>query len=269
MLLDQLAVDARQRDLGVVRSTPPRRPSRTPRRPAARSAAPPARPRCTTPPRAIVRVGGIDSRAAAPPPAHPRCSPSVENSVSGVALGHAAARTRRYTLSASRLIARHDLDLAAFQAGRDLEPLELDALALRPRAASRRSPTRGSRTGAASAARTPSRPRAPRAARRVCDRRAPHRLQLARRARAARPRSGRSAAASRRRHHQPGRGADRLEHGRAARHRRLLAVARRDRLRVDVRPALQQRAHDLCDALRERLVEHHLAALEARRRPRP
>ena len=64
-------------------------------------------------------------------------------------------------------------------------------------------------------------------------RRLPHRLQLARRSGQHDDRRARVPSA--RRHDQPGRGADRLEHGRAARDHRLLAVGRAERLAIGVR----------------------------------
>ena len=173
-------------------------------------------------------LGGGERQAARPSPrsSAATCSstvlPSSENSVS-------AWRRRTSCLEGLvgllgvGLVARDDLDLAAFQAGRHLEPLELHALALGRRAASRRSPTRGSRTGAASAAGR----RSPRRSRRA-----------ARPSRAAADHIGCSSRGGPgstttvgpprplwRRHDEPGSGAHRLEHGRAPRARRLLAVA--------------------------------------------
>ena len=105
------------------------------------------------------------------------------------------ARARRrsnasYVVGRRRLVPRDDLDLAAPQAGRDLQRVEVDALARARRAASRRSRTPGCRTSAASPAGTPCARRSRRANASRLDRRRPHALQLARRARAGRRRSG-------------------------------------------------------------------------------
>jgi hypothetical protein len=158
-----------------------------------------------------------------------------------------------------RLEARDDLDLAAAQAGRDLEVAERDAAlggeaqrlgdlrlgdpeqAQHPALVTRRAAHRG-REGLG------------------LGRRRPQRLQLARRSgqyhdrRPLPPVGGR--------HHQPGRRSHRVQDSRAARDHRLLAVRRADRLRVEVRPALHERCEDRRDALLQRLVQDHLASLE-------
>ena len=89
-------------------------------------------------------------------------------------------------------------------------------------------------------------------------RRRPHRLQLARRA----GQDDHDPLAGR--HHQPRRGADRVERDRALRHHRLLAVGLDHRLLVEVEAAAAgEAAQDLGDLLLHLLVEHQLAAGEA------
>ena len=136
-------------------STRPRRPARTPTSPAGRSAGPPAARRCTTRrPRPCARGGPLSSAAT--------CSsivvPSSENSCARVALAH-EVRERRVGVRRAGLVQRRDLDLAAPQAGRDLQRREVDPRSARRRRASRRSPTRGSPSAAGSPARTRSRRR--------------------------------------------------------------------------------------------------------------
>ena len=88
-------------------------------------------------------------RAAGRPRAGRRVRPSVGEQRVGVALAHDLLEVLVGALGGG-LVARDDLDLAPFQAGRDLERRQLDARRARRRAGSRRSPTRGSRTAAAS-----------------------------------------------------------------------------------------------------------------------
>ena len=188
----------RRRRRGARSAPPARRPARPsprseydhdpaahvrPRRPASPSGAPRAARPCTTPRVATVRPAG----AIRPPRSSAAtCSstvlPSSENSVSGVARRARAPRTPRRPPRASRLVARHDLDLAAPQAGRDLQPLERHALAL-----GRAQRLGDLRLGDPEQAQHPPpvrrRARERRAQRRGLHRRRPHRLQLARRAR--------------------------------------------------------------------------------------
>ena len=92
------------------------------------------------------------------------------------------------------------------------------------------------------------------------DRLLPHLVQLTRRPRKHHhggPRPGL------RRDDEPGRGADRIKHGRADRHHRLLAVGLADGVLVQPRPAAHQRPQDLGDALLQIGVEHHLSPGEA------
>ena len=78
--------------------------------------------------------------------------PSLENSVSAWRSLHNPLE-RLVGGRRAGLVAGHHLDLAAFQAGRDLQPLELDALALGLAQRLARSPTPVSRRAAACAAR--------------------------------------------------------------------------------------------------------------------
>ena len=92
------------------------------------------------------------------------------------------------------------------------------------RSTSRRSPTPGSRTAAACAGGRRSRPAI--AARNASGSHRRRATSAAARAAARAARRPSGPAGRRRRHDQPGRGADRLEHRRAGRHDRLLAVGR-------------------------------------------
>jgi hypothetical protein len=159
-----------------------------------------------------------------------------------------------------RLVARHDLDLAAPQAGSDLEPRET-AVELLLRDPQRRGDLR---------LRDPEQAqhpllvfRAPRdrgLERLRLDRRLPHRVELARRA--GKHEHGRASPLPRR-HDHPRRRAGRLDHRPALGHQRLLAVRQPDRVLVEIRPALHQRLEDRPDPILERLVERQLAAGEA------
>ena len=153
-----------------------------------RSAAPPAGRRCTTRPR-DGRAGG---RAAAPRPARRSSSRRRRTACRAWRARDAVLEARRSRPPRLGLEARRDLDLPAAQAGRDLQPRRAarpsrlgDAqrrgdLGLRdaeqPQHALRysRAPATAARSASVSAAVVP------------------HRLQLARRARAAPPPSGRS-----------------------------------------------------------------------------
>ena len=165
---------------------------------------------------------------------------------------------RPIRLLAGRLISRRDLDLAAAQAGRDLELLQRDArlrripervrdLGLRyPEQAhdpTHIGPGPGDRGG-----KCLGRPR-----------HLPHLMELARRPGQD---DDRRAGSGSRRHYQSRRGAHRVEHGRTKRDDRLLAVRLADGVEVQARPAAHQRTQDLGDLRLELVVEHHLAAGE-------
>ena len=141
-------VDARQRapwpSFGVDDEPAQRR---TPRSPAQLGQPPGEQP-------AGARLGRRDRPARARAAASATCS-STERAVVaeqrvGVALAHERREAPRRRRCAGGLVARDDLDLAAAQAGRDLQRVEVDAVGLARGAASRRSPTRGCRTAAAS-----------------------------------------------------------------------------------------------------------------------
>ena len=155
-----------------------------------------------------------------------------------VALAQRRPRSARVGRLGRRLVARGDLDLAAAQAGRDLQALEVHARPPRARAASRRSRTPGSRTAAASPAGSRSRP--PTAARKASVSTAVSHIGCSSRGG---PGSTTTVGpgAARRRHDQPGRRADGLEDRRALGDHGLLAVGLADRLLVELRPARQQR----------------------------
>ena len=129
------------------------------------------------------RLGEPDRRR--PRSSSATCSSIVVPSVAEEEARRGARRTRRAphraAASAPVAVADVDLELAAAQAGRDLERRQI-GLAARSRAASWRSPTRGCRTAAACSPETASRAVEHRAdgLRRPSARR-PHRLQLARR----------------------------------------------------------------------------------------
>ena len=154
-----------------------------------------------------------------------------------------------------RLAANRDLQLAAPQAGRDLQLLQIQLVA-DARAASPRSRTPAGRTGAACASCRPGAPSIARPEQVGLDRLRPALLQLARRAR--QHHDGLVAG----RHHQPGRRPDRIERDGALGHHRLLAVGDRQRLGVDP-PAPREARHDLADAALEVLVELQRPAREA------
>ena len=152
-------------------------------------------------------------------------------------------------------VADVDLDLAAPQAGGDLDLGQGDPLPLHLAHA-----LGDLRLGDAEHAqrvavqgRRPSEQLAERLGR---QRRRPHRLQLARRA------GQDDDEAPVRGHHQTGRGADRVEGDRALGDHGLLAVGLAQRLRVEVE-APAELAQDRGDLLLDLLVEHHLAAGEA------
>jgi hypothetical protein len=159
-----------------------------------------------------------------------------------------------------RLEPRDDLELAAPQARRDLQAVQagpgglgraqrLGDLGLRDAVQPQRSLL----------VRRRRRDRRPQRLR--CDRRRPHLLQLPRRPRQHDDR--RAPVRSGRRHDQPRCRAHRLEDRRARGHDRLLAVRRADRVRVEPRPAAHVALEDRADPPLERVVEDHLAALEA------
>ena len=151
--LDQLRRHAEQLRSWPRSSRRRRRRRSSPTSRAGRSGAPPAARRARLPHR--------ERRALqqARRPARRSSLPSVEKSESpwrsAMQVDQRAARPPRVGLGAD-----HDLQLAAAQAGRDLEPVEVRAPPPRP-AASRRSRTRGCRTGAASSGDSRSRRRAP------------------------------------------------------------------------------------------------------------
>ena len=177
-------------------------------------------------------------------------------------------RTARRRAASPRLVARDDLDLAAAQARRDLER----ARARSPPSAAARSVAAISDSGHPEQAqhRAAVLDRAARARRRTLGRlAAPPATSAAARAagRAARRPSGPSPVG--RRHDEPRRGPDRLEdRARPPGSTACLRLDAQHRLGIEVRPARHERLEDLRDAPFQRLVEHHLAALEARRRPR-
>ena len=138
-----------------------------------------------------------------------------------------------------RLVARHDLELPAAYAGRDLQPFELDPCRPAPRAGSSRSPTPASRTAAAPAARRRSRPA-------IASAKAWVRVASSHSGWSSRGGPGqhdhrRAGAALRGRHDESGGGADRVEHRRPRRDHRLLAVGFADRL---LRPRARQRLRE-------------------------
>ena len=212
------------------------------------------------------RLGDGDRQAAARAAAHATCSSIVRAVVGeqrvGVALAHDILEGARRPRPPRGSIARHDLELAAAHAGRDLDPLER-----------RRPPPRPPRSVVGDL-----RLRQPveaqhRAARRRCAPRIacanasvsmaalPHRLQLARRP--GQHDHGRAVATLGRRDDERRRGADRREHGRAPRGTTAcLRLEARIASSVSVRPAAAQRQQDRGDPLLERLVEHHLAPAE-------
>ena len=91
----------------------------------------------------------------------------------------------------------------------------------------------------------------------------PHRVQLPGRPRQDHHRG--TAAAVGRGDDHAGRGARRLDHRRALRHQRLLAVGRPHGLEVEVAPALHERPQDVRDPALEVLIEVEWAAGEAGR----
>ena len=157
------------------------------------------------------------------------------------------------------LVARHDLDLAPFQARGHLQLIERDTGALScaqrlcdlglgdseqpQRVASVRgglAQQRLQRLGLHGVA--------------------PQRLKLSR---GAGEDDDRGAGPPRRRDHEARGGAHGAQHGGAGGDRGLLAVACAQRLAIEVRPALGKRGEDLGDALLQLLVVAHLAPLEA------
>ena len=188
--------------------------------------------RCTTRPRAI----------RLPPSSSATCSstlaPSVGEEHRAVALGdHGLERARR---SPSPL-ARARITTSSSARRRQVVISSASRPAPRPprRAASRRSPTRGCRTGAASAARTPCARRSPPRELLARDRRRPHRVELARRA--GHHDDGRALPPVRGRHHEPGRRARRVDHERARGDDRLLAVGLPHGIEIQVAPSLHER----------------------------
>ena len=124
--LDQRLVDARRAPPSPRWSRRPGRRARPPRSPAAPSAARPAGRPCRTRRRRSSRTGREPSPRSSAKTCSSTVVPSSENSVRRMAL---ARRTRRTLVDRRRagLVARDDLDLAAPQARRDLQALELDA----------------------------------------------------------------------------------------------------------------------------------------------
>ena len=157
-----------------------------------------------------------------------------------------------------RLPARHHLDLGAPQAGRDLERRRTPRSSPRRRAASRRSPTPGCRTGAASAGCSSVRP--PIASWKNSVSTACGHIACSSRG-GPREHDDRRLAG----HDQPRRGARRVDHVRALRDHRLLAVGGPHGVEVEVAEALHQRPQDVRDALLEVLVERQRAAGEVAR----
>ena len=123
MRVDQRRVDARQGDLRLVRSRRPARRARRPRSPARRSAAPPAARPCTTRRR---RRSSAAARAAARRPAR-RPSSRRRRTACRRGAPRTPSTNALVDLRGRRLVARDDLDLAAPQAGRDLQRVEGDA----------------------------------------------------------------------------------------------------------------------------------------------
>ena len=157
------------------------------------------------------------------------------------------------------LVARHDLHLAAAQAGGDLERREVAELALGHaqrlrdlRLGDPEQPQHALLVGRAPADRRPELLR--------LGRLPPHRVQLARRA-GQHDHCGPGAVE--RGHHQARRRPRGRDHARSLGHHRLLAVGGADRLEVQVRPALHQRAQDVGDPGLELGVEKQRPAHEA------
>ncbi len=166
---------------------------------------------------------------------------------------------RRVRRLASRLVPRRDLDLAAAQAGRDLERLERHTRLL-GRAERVRDLGLGQPVQAHDPAQVRPRARDRRAERAGPDGLRPHLVELARRA--GEHDDGRTGT-GRRWDHQPRRGPDRIQNRGTPRNDGLLSVRLPDRVGIEALPAMHQRPEDLGDPLLERVVEHHLAAGEA------
>ena len=252
MRLDQRRVDARAARSSPRWRTPPRRRPRTPTTPArsvSRAASSPrgARLRRREPAALQQRRDLLVDRASRP----------RRRSRARGARDHQLHQAL-VAAAASRLVAGDHLDLAAPQAGRDLEPAEAPSRA-RPRAASRRSRTRAGRTSAPSSARSSVRPAIGLAAR--ARSRPPRRhIGCSSRGGPGRTTTDRRSPGTTR----PGRRADRVDHVAPSGTIACLRLARSHRLGVPVPEAPHQRREDLADALLERLVEHQLAAREAR-----
>ena len=154
-------------------------------------------------------------------------------------------------------VADVDLDLAAAQAGGDLDRPDVDPVPLDLAQALGDLRLRHAEHPQRVAAQW-RRPRQHRPHRLGFQRHRPHRPQLARRAGQDDhdPLAGRD--------HQPRRGADGIERDRPLRHHRLLAVGLHHRLLVEVEAAAAgEAAQDLGDLRLHSLVEHQLAAGEA------
>jgi hypothetical protein len=176
----------------------------------------------------------------------------------GVA-GADEARERLVGGLGARLVAGGDLDLAAAQAGGDLERGEVD-----PGVLSRPQGVRDRRLGDPEQAQDPGavgggggRRGAESGSPNRCF---PHRPQLAR---GPGEHDDGGPLTVRGRNHQPWRGTHRGEHGRAFGDHCLLAVRMADRLGVEPGPAVEHGRQDLADARLESRVEDHLAPGEA------
>ncbi len=184
--------------------------------------------------------------------------PSSENSVSAWR-SRTKASEGVVDVLGRRLPARDHLDLAATQAGGDLQRVQVDPRLARSvqrrgdlRLGDPEQPQHLGAVGRVTGDRGLQQRAAPRAL--------PHRLELSRRPR--QHDDQRAVGALGRRHDEPGRGPHRVEDLGAHRHDRLLAVGGQDRLLVQARPAPAQPAQDHGDLLFGRGVEHHLATLE-------
>ena len=236
--LDQLRVDAREIRLGPVASRRRRRRGRIPTIPGGRSGERRAGRRCTT-----RRPRSSRALRAAPRPAR-RSSSRRARTACSPCRSAMNASSASYRLLRRRLEARRDLDLAAPQAGRDLEPREPQRRRRPRRAACWRSPTRGCPNSRTISRAVRGRAGDRRLERSVGDGRLPHRLQLARAARAAPRRSG-PAPASAGGTTSPGAVPTGLEHGRPAGITACLRLAARSASAVESGPAAHQRREDL------------------------